>query len=261
MNTNTIPKNYTEYGVRIYTNMVDESGEYATAEVHHGTDYTHTREIFINALKHFPNSYCVELFVTTADDDDDYEQIIVEQCKKMKAVPVVEESEEEEHCKRCGNSPDKLYEGYKLAPPRNGMCRICECVLEDQEDEKHRREYPDHGRCDECDCCIDCGCCECEKEESEDGDWDGDLEDTPNCHECGEDCGRTIVTHHKYKNTYFCSQKCQRIYDGDQDNFTHRQCEYRECNNGFDLADPHYYDEDQGVCYCCEECYKNDNAV
>jgi hypothetical protein len=158
------------------------------------------------------------------------------------------------------------------------------------EDAKHRVEFPDHKIC-ECDCCIDCGCCECEKEEegstcaecgistagrkirglwdnvlceecgehsddeeSEDGDWDGDLDYTPNCHECGEDCGRTIVSHHKYKNTYFCGQKCLRKYDGEQDDFTSRMCENPECKKEFDLADPHYYDEDQGVCYCCEEC-------
>ena len=77
----------------------------------------------------------------------------------------------------------------------------------------------------------------------------------PDCHVCGEDCGRTIiVTHQKYTDSYFCSQKCQCIYDSDQDNFTNRMCENPECNKEFDLADPHYYDEDQGVCYCCEEC-------
>lgn len=175
--------------------------------------------------------------------------------------------------------------------------------LPESDDEKHRREYPDHRICEDCECCIGCGCCEClddedfkcdrckavkhqdhyitlnndhsgnticdecipayvkengleesDDEESEDGDWDGDLEDTPNCHECGEDCGRTIVSHQKYKNTYFCSQKCQRKYDGEQDDFTNRMCENPECKKEFDLADPHYYDEDQGVCYCCEEC-------
>ena len=194
---------------------------------------------------------------------------------------------------------------------------------------KHRRENPDHGWCDKCDCCPDCGCCECKKhpadcecadcekanplcqdcrkrpkyddgvcekcyavrlgcdEESEDeedkedkekinklmgilntrigwhettatlirevellrgeplcrhcelsisdldiadgyicdkcesddedGDWDGDLDDTPNCHECGEDCGRSIIAHQKYKKNYFCSEECNRKYDGEDE--------------------------------------------
>jgi hypothetical protein len=87
-----------------------------------------------------------------------------------------------------------------------------------------------------------------------------ELEDIMNCQDCGKECGRNIVTNHKYKSVYFCSQKCQNIYDADQDNFTNRQCENRECNNEFDLADPHYYDEEQSVCYCCEECYKIEQA-
>jgi len=42
-----------------------------------------------------------------------------------------------------------------------------------------------------------------------------------------------------------------------QDDFTNRMCENPACNKEFDLSDPHYYDEEQSVCYCCEECYKN----
>ena len=45
----------------------------------------------------------------------------------------------------------------------------------------------------------------------------------------------------------------------DQDNFTNRICE--NCSKGFDVSDPHYYDEEQGVCYCSEKCYKIDTAV
>ena len=45
----------------------------------------------------------------------------------------------------------------------------------------------------------------------------------------------------------------------DQDDFTNRICENPACNNEFDLSDPHYYDEEESVCYCCEECYKNED--
>jgi hypothetical protein len=47
-------------------------------------------------------------------------------------------------------------------------------------------------------------------------EWDGDLDDTPNCFECGEDCGHSIVSHQKFKNTYFCSEKCNKKYDGEE---------------------------------------------
>jgi hypothetical protein len=53
--------------------------------------------------------------------------------------------------------------------------------------------------------------------EEENGDWDGDLDDTPNCHQCGEDCGRSIIAHQKYKMTYFCSEECNRLYDDTED--------------------------------------------
>jgi hypothetical protein len=57
---------------------------------------------------------------------------------------------------------------------------------------------------------------ECESDDDE-SDWDGDLDDTPNCHECGEDCGRSIIAHQKYKKTYFCSEECNRKYDGEDE--------------------------------------------
>jgi len=42
----------------------------------------------------------------------------------------------------------------------------------------------------------------------------------------------------------------------DQDDFTNRSCGWRDCNKDFDLADPHYYDEESSDCYCSEECFK-----
>jgi hypothetical protein len=228
MNTNTIPQNYTEYSVRLYQNVVDENGDkYGMTDILDGTDYTHARDIFINALINGKCYYCVELIVNTADEDDDSREIVVERWDK-KAV--------------------------------------------ESDDAKHRREYPDHRTCDECDCCIGCECCECEKDnelcqdcrkrpkyddgvcekcyavrlgcdseeeekkpekpvrifvgewgkapivsDSDDSDWDGDLDDTPNCHQCGEDCGRSIIAHQKYRKTYFCSEECNREYDGEDE--------------------------------------------
>ena len=44
----------------------------------------------------------------------------------------------------------------------------------------------------------------------------------------------------------------------DQDDFTNRICgNYDNCKNEFDTADPHYYDEEEGECYCSEECFKS----
>jgi hypothetical protein len=64
--------------------------------------------------------------------------------------------------------------------------------------------------------CMDCGGyndSDAESESEEDSDWDGDLDDTPNCHQCGEDCGRSIIAHEKYKKTYFCSEECNNEYN------------------------------------------------
>ena len=35
----------------------------------------------------------------------------------------------------------------------------------ESEDEVHRKEYPLHVRCEDCDCCKNCDCCECEPDE------------------------------------------------------------------------------------------------
>ena len=42
-----------------------------------------------------------------------------------------------------------------------------------------------------------------------------------------------------------------------QDDFTERMCEY--CHKEFDLTDPHYYDNEKGICYCSKECYDKEN--
>jgi len=43
---------------------------------------------------------------------------------------------------------------------------------------------------------------------------------------------------------------------GDQDDFTNRTCGYVKCQKDFELDDPHYYDSDEGECYCTEDCFK-----
>jgi hypothetical protein len=44
----------------------------------------------------------------------------------------------------------------------------------------------------------------------------------------------------------------------DQDDFTERICENRKCKKEFHLTEPHYYDEEEGVCYCCKECFEDE---
>ncbi len=54
-------------------------------------------------------------------------------------------------------------------------------------------------------------------------------------------------------------KSCDYKFDGeeeDQDDFTNRICEW--CHLDFDLADPHYYDEEGNCCYCSEECFKKE---
>ena len=46
--------------------------------------------------------------------------------------------------------------------------------------------------------------------------------------------------------------------EGDQDDFTNRVCGF--CNEGFDLSDSHYYDEEEGECYCSEDCFRKEKA-
>ena len=88
------------------------------------------------------------------------------------------------------------------------------------------------------------------------------------CEECGLTC-YTGAEHYKAIQNgeeWRCAD-CDSDYedrddtedDSDQDNFTNRVCGYYpECGKDFDLADPHYYDEDEGECYCCEECFKKE---
>lgn len=116
--------------------------------------------------------------------------------------------------------------------------RLYKQTCEECEDEEHRREYPDHRRCDECDCCIGCECCECDKPEPDEESEEEEEEECEHC-EC-EGC-------RGWKEEW-----------GDEEGTT-RVCEDATCGKEFSMYDPHYYDDDQCLCYCCEECYKNDS--
>ena len=110
-------------------------------------------------------------------------------------------------------------------------------------------------------------------------DWDGDLDYTPNCHQCGENCGRSIIAHQKYKNTYFCSKECNSEYDGEEDEIYCVTCEDElnpndliyaydgnnideyQCEHCFDLAkeeaeaeEDAEEDEEEEIIFCCYEC-------
>ena len=94
-------------------------------------------------------------------------------------------------------------------------CADCEKANPLCQDCRKRPKYDD-GVCEKC-YAVRLGCDDEEESEEEDSDWDGDLDDTPNCHQCGEDCGRSIIAHQKYKKTYFCSEECNREYDGEDE--------------------------------------------
>ena len=38
-------------------------------------------------------------------------------------------------------------------------------------------------------------------------------------------------------------------------------CGYLVCGKGFDLSDPHYYDEEVSDCYCSEDCFRKQKAA
>ena len=76
------------------------------------------------------------------------------------------------------------------------------------------------------------------------------------------DCNKEYLMHIVYGWTR-CEECAKHYHDEDseceecedQDNFTNRMCENENCKKEFDVSEPHYYDEENGVCYCCEDCY------
>lgn len=76
------------------------------------------------------------------------------------------------------------------------------------------------------------------------------------------DCNKEYVMHMDVDWTR-CEECAKHYHDEDseceecedQDNFTNRMCENENCKKEFDVSEPHYYDEENGVCYCCEDCY------
>ncbi len=73
------------------------------------------------------------------------------------------------------------------------------------------------------------------------------------CEFCGEYNGGG-------KFCYNCGQRESEDFEEEaasenQDNFTERICENDNCKKEFHTYEPHYYDEETGVCYCCVECF------
>lgn len=125
----------------------------------------------------------------------------------------------------------------------------------------------DENRCEECIHCLrtrpcECGCGllggTCMPESDEEEGWDGDLDYTPNCFECGENCGHSIISHQKYKNTYFCSEKCNKKYDGEEsdeeeEDYESSNCE--TCGKNY-LLDKLEVKDDK---FYCRSCFEDDN--
>jgi len=62
---------------------------------------------------------------------------------------------------------------------------------------------------------------------------------------------------------YYCDKRCREIADckgnyweedEDDEDSGFRLCGW--CETEFHTTDTHYYDEEEGVCYCNEECFK-----
>jgi hypothetical protein len=142
-----------------------------------------------------------------------------------------EDSEDEEECEHCECEGCR---GWKEEwGDEEGTTRVCEDATCGKEFSMYDPHYYDDDQC-LCYCCEECYKNDSKDEkpvrifvgewgkapivsDSDDSDWDGDLDDTPNCHQCGEDCGRSIIAHQKYKKTYFCSEECNREYDGEDE--------------------------------------------
>lgn len=146
------------------------------------------------------------------------------------------------HCELPVHDLDISYDGYICDECKSDdenieycVCEGCRCWKEEWGDEEGTTRVCEDATCGKefsifdihyydddqclCYCCVDCYKNDSKdgEEEEEDSDWDGDLDDTPNCHQCGEDCGRSIIAHQKYKKTYFCSEECNREYDGEDE--------------------------------------------
>jgi hypothetical protein len=150
-------------------------------------------------------------------------------------------------------------------------CRLVACSACGDEHPKYELNLVEGCfglRCDECDptrstSCYECGECLddpathifCFSKEGE--------EDRTLCCGCGQDL------HKEYKSDGWTRDddsegdsdsdaETEIDDDEDQDNFTNRVCGWHECRKDFDLFDPHYYDEEMGECFCCEECFKKE---
>jgi hypothetical protein len=79
------------------------------------------------------------------------------------------------------------------------------------------------------------------------------------CWVCGEETEKEMCEEMGEEFTGQNTKVLEIINDAEetQDDFTNRVC--GACGEGFDLADPHYYDEEEGECYCNEKCFKESN--
>jgi hypothetical protein len=178
----------------------------------------------------------------------------------------------EDTCECCGRPYDHRN------PHRQS--EMCDCVQNDDGTLSRPEEVPelpcpdcrrwfDEGRerCKSCDYKFDGE--EEDSDEDSEGDSESDAETEGECYDgsvwvcckcekLSDGKGNPDSTSQFYEELgdWYCG-KCHEYYTReDQDDFTNRICEW--CHLDFDLADPHYYDEEGNCCYCSEECFKKE---
>ena len=200
-------------------------------------------------------------------------------CDCLDPKPTEEEDDDEtvsvvseDTCECCGKPYD----------PRNPhrLWELCDCVQNDDGTLSRPEEVPelpcpdcrrwfDEGRerCKSCDYKFDGE--EEDSDEDSEGDSESDAETEGECYDgsvwvcckcekLSDGKGNPDSTSQFYEELgdWYCG-KCHEYYTReDQDDFTNRICEW--CHLDFDLADPHYYDEEGNCCYCSEECFKKE---
>jgi hypothetical protein len=168
-------------------------------------------------------------------------QIIKSKKSKAKVILIIEDTPAEVLAIKLTNNFNKLL----LMKAFEKIKSIVGEDNQDEEDEDAEFGKPNRGKC-----CSACSERIVGKYEFTGGQYAENEE--PLCRDCWEkpqhDCFNSC-----YKNPYGVWW-CQ-----DQDEFTNRSCEY--CSTSFDLKDPHYYDEENGVCYCNEECFEMEQGT
>ena len=142
----------------------------------------------------------------------------------------------------------------------NSKVYCMSCIPEDSEDEDEDEDEDDV--CYRLNRGLECSVCYEKiigKREYTGGQYADN--DEPLCKVCWE-LPQHNCFHSCYKNAngkWWCEDNEDDSEDDnkieDQDDFTNRCCGWSDCNKDFDLADPHYYDEESSDCYCSEECF------